>query len=451
MSYSSAREYLDSFINYEIHRKPPRRFFKLKRVQKLLTLIGDPHLNFKCLHVAGTKGKGSTCAFVASILQTAGYTVGLYTSPHLSDFKERIRILSPWDCRGQTQAFAGKVSAQALRRSLQEIKPSIERIQARRSLGQLTYFEVLTVLALYYFYKRKADVAVLETGLGGRLDATNVVDSLVSAITPISLEHTEFLGKTIQKIAAEKAGIIKSRSQAVVIAPQDQKALKVIKAQCRKMGASFRVVGKDIMVQNGKTTLQGETFSVRGCLGNYRNLKSRLIGPHQVVNAAVAIGMVESLKQRGFWINRRAIVQGIKNAVWPGRFEVIRHRPLTILDGAHNAASCRVLTDTLRKVLPNKKMVLIFGVSSDKDIKGMAQELAKMARCVIATKANHPRAYEFKAAELENFFPGKEIILSKNVCSALQLAQQKSSADEAIVVTGSLFVVGEARELCLRA
>lgn len=411
MNFHQAQRYLDSFTNYEIERsKVSPGTFQLSRIKKLLEAIGRPHEQLKIVHVAGTKGKGSTCAFTAYILREAGYRVGLYTSPHLHDVRERIRILEGKD----DGTFAGCISPAAFAQNLQAIKPAIEKLKG------LTYFEILTAMALYYFSRSKVDVVVLETGLGGRLDATNAVQSIVAAITPISLDHTQWLGKTLSQIAAEKAAIIKDRRQVAVIAPQEPVVRKFLNKHC----AAHKV----------------KSFFVNGTM-KY-NLAVPLAGKHQVINAATAIAIVEAFKDFGVSVSAAAIKRGIKHTRWPGRFEIVRKNPAVVLDCAHNPASAKSLVETVKTVFPGKKTVVVLGVSADKDVAGICRAFDKLGGEVILTKAAHPRAYVFKRED-KKFFKRSKF----SWAASLKEALRPSRAGKVTVVSGSIFTVAQARTL----
>jgi dihydrofolate synthase/folylpolyglutamate synthase len=265
MTYPETLAYLDSFINYEkLAVYPYKEFFKLERIRNFLDIIGNPQGALKCVHIAGTKGKGSTCAFISYILKEAGYKTGLYTSPHLSDFRERVRILQPYrqgEEKAAEKGFEGMIPQEDLIRLMEYLRPQIEEYNKDSQLGALSFFEAYTALAFIYFKEQEVDLVVLETGLGGRLDATNTVDSLVCAITPISYEHTQKLGNTLREIAYEKAGIIKSSSP-VISAPQEEEAGIVIRNKCQEYGAKLYVVGSQIRYE-----CRGLSFSIKGEIG----------------------------------------------------------------------------------------------------------------------------------------------------------------------------------------
>ncbi|MDE2214694.1 MAG: bifunctional folylpolyglutamate synthase/dihydrofolate synthase [Candidatus Omnitrophica bacterium] len=414
-------EYLNSFTNFEprLHNVRPEDF-DLQRIQKFLDLAGLGTKGLKIIHVAGTKGKGSTCAFLAGILQEAGYKTGLYTSPHLHRVNERIRILSAGNLKDK-DPFSGAISDDELGRILNFLRPSAAAI---RNAGHvLTYFEVLTVAAVCYFIRCRADVAVLETGLGGRLDATNALDSAVAVITPVSLDHTHILGERLSKIAAEKAGIIKNSFQKVVVAPQDSDAMDVILARCREFGIS------PVMVVPEK----------------YENLKIALKGRHQIMNAATALEAVLILRTLGLKISDAAVDKGLKNVRWPGRFELLRKEPDVIVDCAHNEASARALSETLRREYPGRRVVLVLGISRDKDVGSICNSLKDSAAQFILTRAGHPRAYSFKDAECRKYFGDKPFEITEDLPRALQKALKAAGPQDVIAVTGSVFAVAEAR------
>lgn len=452
MTYLQALRYLESFINYEkIPAYPYKESLKLERIRGFLAAIGNPQDSLRCIHIAGSKGKGSVCAFLAYILRAAGYRVGLYTSPHLSDFRERIRILRHRDTETQRHKgsvdFEGMIAKGELARLAERMKPAIEKYNKQSAYGELSFFEAYTALAFVYFKKQKVDLAVLETGLGGRLDATNTVDALVSVITPISYEHTQKLGNTLREIAQEKAGIIKRhasgvmrRALIVVSAPQENEAREVIINKCRKVKARLIEVGRDIVCKKVK-----DKVDIKGMFCQYQGLKIPLLGEHQVINAACAIGAAEALRTNNIIIDAEAIKNGIKTARWPGRCEVISKNPLIVLDGAQNFASTRSLKQTIRDNFKYKRLILVLGVSQDKDIRGVCKELCDLADIAILTKANNPRASDSKM--LARYFSGRDIQVTDAVRKALVEAKRRAKRKDLILVTGSLFVVGEARKL----
>ena len=442
MTYPETVQYLESFINYEtIPVYSYKESLKLERIKNFLTTIDNPQDSLRCLHIAGTKGKGSTSAFIAYILRQAGYKVGLYTSPHLSDFRERIRILTPnSQLPTKNPEFEGMISEGELSDLVKPLKQRIEKYNQSSEYGALSFFEVYTSLAFIYFKEKKVDFAVLETGLGGRLDATNVVNPLSCAITPISYEHTQKLGNTLRKIATEKAGIIKNQKLIVISALQEKEALDVIRGRCKELGTKLYEVNKDIFYEK---THQG--FNVLGVFGEYPNLEIRLLGKHQLVNATLAVGVIEALRFYDIIVDVQSIRDGLYNTLWPGRCEVISWHPFVVLDGAQNVASMRALKETIKENFQYKRLILILGISSDKDIKGICQELYHLADEIILTKANNPRATAPEA--LAKYFNGKEVHRTANVKEARELAYCLSQKEDLILVCGSLFVVGEFRNV----
>jgi len=420
MNPSEVHTYLNSFVNFESHLHKLRpEDFTLHRIEKFLDLAGDPARNLKVVHVAGTKGKGSTCALLARILQEAGYKVGLYTSPHLHRVNERIRILDKDNLRSKDD-FCGTISDEELASVLTFLRPYAAAIKNEGNI--ITYFEFLTVAALCHFAKAKVDIVILETGLGGRLDATNAVDSSIAVITQVSVDHTKILGPTLDKIASEKAGIIKNSLQKVVIAPQDNEVMGLMLERCKEFGVQ-------------------PAFVYPGAL---ENLKIGLKGPHQRINAATAVETVTILKTMGFDISDEAVSEGLKNVIWPGRFELIRKDPVVVLDCAHNEASAQALSQTLTQEYPNRRVILVLGISKDKDVAAICNSLKDNAAHVILTKADHPRAHSFVDAECEGYFGGLPFEIIDNLPEALKRALQLAGERDVVLVTGSIFVVAEA-------
>ena len=439
MSYLKALQYLESFINYERYSKYSyKEALSLERVQVFLDSIHNPESFLSSIHIAGTKGKGSTTAFIAYILREAGFKVGLYTSPHLADFRERIRILHP-ETKSQKPKidFEGVIPKRKFADLIFRLKPAIDNFNRLSKYGALTFFEVCTVIAFVYFEEENVDFAVLETGLGGKLDATNVANPLVSVITPISYEHMDKLGRTLSKIASEKAGIIKNDA-VVISAPQQKEAMNVIRAKCKGERAKLFVAGRDIKYGGVENN-----FKVATPWGAYRNLKIKLIGEHQVMNAAVALAAVESLRQHNIKISIDSLRSGLYNTLWPGRCEVVAKNPRVVLDGAQNAASAGVLKKAIKEKFRYRRLILILGVSNDKDIKGITAELFNLTDVAILTKANSPRATSPNI--LKKYFQGKKINITNSVKEARKLALRLAQKRDLILVTGSLFVVGEFR------
>jgi dihydrofolate synthase/folylpolyglutamate synthase len=444
--YRTAVKYLESFVNYEkLNRYSYKKSLGLQRIRSFLQFIGNPQEELKTIHIAGSKGKGSTCAFAAYILRQAGFSVGLYTSPHLSDFRERIRILKPGRIIPQSP-FEGAISKESLIALVKFLKPAIRRFDnstsynCHYSCGRLSFFEVYTALAFLYFKEKKVDFVVMETGMGGRLDATNIAESLVCGITPISYEHTRYLGKRLNQIAGEKAGIIKQKSL-VISSMQEKEAAQVIQNTAANLQAKLFTVGKEIQY-----SAKGGYFSIKGVNNNYTNLKINLLGAHQLVNAALSVGIVEALGAYGFKISVDCIRRGLYNTLWPGRLEVLCRKPYIVVDGAQNAASAAVLKSAVKNIFKYRKLILVLGVSRDKDIKGIVSQLFAMAHKIILTCADNPRA--ITPGRLKRYLPDeeKEVFITAGVKEAKMLALKIASPSDLILVTGSLFVVGEFRD-----
>lgn len=442
-NYQQALDYLYSFINYEAADSPrSAAHFDLRRVEKLLGRFGNPHLSIKTIHVAGTKGKGSTASMVASAFSHAGYKTALYTSPHLCDVRERMRIDN------------APIAEKAFISLLEKLKPAIEEINKECEFGTLTTYEIMTALAFLYFKESEADVSVVETGLGGRLDATNVVKPDMCIITTIGLDHTEVLGETIKEIAGEKAGIIK-KGVPVVSASQEEEALKVIKDKCLELDSPLAVVGEDSTYKADNVTLFGQKILVETKSDTYDFILP-LLGCYQQENAAAAITALELLAKRGFKLPKEKIIEGIQEVKWPGRFQISCRDPLVILDGAHNTQSIKALLSSLESyceagvMSPGgecekpKNKILVFGMSIDKD----ADELFKLFRgffnMVVVTKSRHPRSISAQVLKEAAKRQGLEAICAVSVSEAVAKAKELAGKNGLVVVTGSLFVVGEA-------
>ncbi|MDD3274398.1 MAG: bifunctional folylpolyglutamate synthase/dihydrofolate synthase [Candidatus Omnitrophica bacterium] len=440
MTYLEARQYLESLTNYEKDAGCPLfSSLKLRRVRDFLTFIGNPQKYLKVIHVAGTKGKGSVCAMTAYILREAGFSVGLYTSPHLKSFRERIRILKPSSGGKEFRDFEGEISKNELADLVGELKPLIGRYNRRCEYGPLSFFEVYTALAFLYFRRRNTDFTVLETGMGGRLDATNIADSLVCGITPISFEHCRQLGNTLSKIAAQKAGIIKKNGSIVISAPQCAEVRKILLKRSRRFRARLFEVGKNIRYSSS-----GGKLTVRGLNDNYRGIGLKLRGRHQEANAALAVGLVEGLSFSGFKISSSAIRRGLHKTLWPGRCEVAAKNPLVVLDGAQNKASARAIRKAVADNFKYRKLILVLGISSDKDIRGICGELEPFADEIIVTRASTARAAS--PAEISGYLRKKNS-LTGSVREARRLAFSLAGKQDLVLVTGSLFVVGEFRNV----
>ena len=427
--YDQALEYLFSYVNYSLKHTDElaRAEFNLDRMVDLVDMLGDPQEDFPIIHVAGTKGKGSTASFMASALEQAGYSTGLYTSPHLVDFNERIQV-------------NGKpISHSNLADLVDEIKPSVEKVPF------ITTFELTTALAFLYFSRKKVDAAVIEVGLGGRLDATNIVKPVVSVITALSLDHTAVLGDTLALIAGEKAGIIK-KGIPVVSSHQKPEALQVIQKIASDRRSPLTLVGRDWLFAEINSSLDGQEFKIWQ-EGKYsREFETGMLGAHQVQNAATAYAALQIANNNGLKISEEAIQLGFKKTFWPGRFEIVRKDPPVILDSAHNLDSFIKLHQTLDEYFPGWEVILIFGASEDKDVFSMISEIKPSLQKIIFTQSTHPRALapEVLVARVEKLEIPNLVVSSVPVAfnKALTLAEEKKAV---VLSAGSIFVTAEVR------
>ena len=428
MNYQEALDYVLKFADYE---RLPRSgiVWDIKRIERLLARLDNPQNYARSVHVAGTKGKGSTSAMIASILHNAGYKVGLYTSPHLLSYTERIRV----DAQPVAEADWAKL--------VEIIQPHVEAENALGDLGELTTFEIFTAMAFLHFQRVKADYQVLEVGLGGRLDATNVIQPQVCVLTSISFDHMDVLGDTLAKIAGEKCGIIKPGAS-VVSAPQFPEAMEVIERVCQEKGVHLVKVGEDVTWERLGFNQEGQSFRVKGLKGEYK-LRIALLGLHQLENAADAVAAVELLKEKGAKISSQNIVAGLAKVDWPGRLQVLRKKPWVVVDGAHNAYSMQRLREALADYFKYDKMKLILGFGADKDIPGMAAEAAKMTGDIILVASKHPRAVKAEALVAAFKKHGVTPRLAESVKDAMQLALGEVGPNDLIVAAGSIFVIAE--------
>jgi len=432
LNYSQAEEYLNSFTNYEqipgISYVQPG--YSLKHVEELLNRMGNPQLAARTIHIAGTKGKGSVSAMIAQVLSSSGYKTGLYTSPHFHTLRERISI------------DGSLISEAEFAATMAEIKPFIESMRKDTAFRQLTYFEALTALAFAYFKKKQVDFQVLEVGLGGRLDATNVARPIICIITPISLDHTQILGNSLEEIAGEKAGIIKSGCW-VVLSPQTEEAVSVISDICREKEAKVVQVGKDITWHKVGGDLSPQSLVIEGRMNNYQ-VSIPLSGDFQLENAASAVAALEVLGSAGFAISTADIARGLARVKWPGRFQILQEYPTVLVDGAHNVASIKRLVDNIKGYFAHKRIFLVFGTSCDKDIPGIINELVPLSPQVIVTRAAHSRAAPLSTLVAEFSKQGIELETTETVTEAISRALSLADRTDLICVTGSLFVVAEA-------
>ena len=396
----------------------------LTTIRNILKNLGNPQNQYACIHIAGTNGKGSIASGLAAILQTAGFRTGLYTSPHLIDFNERITINNR------------QTSNQRVVETYHTVK------EAHKGTRQPTFFEVTTAMALYEFANQGVEWASIETGMGGRLDATNMVKPAVSVISNISLEHRMYLGNTITEIAGEKGGIIKYRTP-VVTGARQRDAISVIESLAEKKKASLYRLGKNFRVRRNRD----QTFNYYGMDHTWRHLTTNLVGPHQVDNASLVLAACETLiRKKKLNITGGHVRKGLNNISWPGRLEFVGQSPRILLDGAHNLAAARNLARFLRDSLPKRNITLVAGILDDKPYKAMLQPLMKLCKRVIVTRPVIDRAlepdvlYDVAKQVVRNVrqFPGVE--------EAVSYAVQTAKPDEVICIAGSLYVVGEAKQ-----
>jgi dihydrofolate synthase/folylpolyglutamate synthase len=431
-------EYLFSQTDYE--KQSRYRYnvttFSLERMEKLLSLVANPHKKLATAHIAGTKGKGSTATMLARMLEANDYNVGLYTSPHVVALHERI-------------AINGKnISDSELLGVINRIYPAVEKM-AKKDAS--TFFEIFTAMAFMYFVDKKVDIAVIETGLGGRLDSTNVIAPAVVGITSISIDHQHLLGNTIDCIAREKAGVIK-KGVPVVSVPQDPAAMKELKKAALMAKASLMVTGKDIDFSYRFESSREHGPHTRICLttptSRFEHLKVPLPGEHQAMNCGLAIAMLDTLKAGGYKIDDNKAIEGLKDIKMPGRMEIINEDPRILIDAAHNAASIKALIGAIGQHVPYDSMIVIFGCGQDKDVKGMLEQIQYGADKVIFTRSNSPRAmYPQELAEMYTEICGKMCQTAMSLKEALRTASSAIGREDLICITGSFYLVGQAKTM----
>ncbi len=418
----------------------------LERITVLLDMLGNPHYEVRFVHIGGTNGKGSTAAMLASILRAAGYRAGLYTSPYLLSFTNRMAVNGADIDRHELINLVG------------QIRPLVDKISCDEKLGPLTEFEVVTALALTYFARQKVDLVILEVGLGGRLDATNIVNPLLSIITNISLEHTDVLGNTVEAIAGEKAGIVK-QGRPLLTAAEDQRALAVLAERCSKLNAPFyRVYPPGLNMGEmppekpaaalQKISAGGQYFSYRGFSLQVDDIFISLRGLYQVINAATALAAVELLEKHGFRADEASLRRGLAETSWPGRLEILREKPLLIMDGAHNPAAIEKLAAALPQYFRYNRLILVIGMLADKDTAAMLKHILSLADTIIFTRPILPRAADPGeiAAFAERHFElqeNYEVIYDHG--EALEKALKLAGPNDAVLVTGSLYTVSDIR------
>lgn len=437
MNYSQALDKLLSLTDLErvAGQATYTQRYDLSRVRVLLERLGNPHLRAPTVHITGTKGKGSTAAMVSSVLSAEGYTTGLFTSPHLHTFRERIQL------DGQPISEADFTAL------VESIWPELEAINRDGTHGDVTAFELLTAMAFLHFHRSDAGFQIIEVGLGGRLDSTNLVEPRVCVITSISLDHTSILGDTVEAIARDKAGIIK-RDCVVITSPQVPEVMKVLKDACDEQSVPLIQAVRECVVTSEAFDLDGQTFSVASSKGESR-LQIPLLGAHQLENAATALATLQALKEMGFAITGDSIIRGFSSVNWPGRLEVLLRSPILVADGAHNPYSMRKLRQALRDYFIFQRLVWVVGVASDKNVPGIISEIAADSHLVITTRSRHPKAMQSLDLAKALHRLGVDVRAVDGVDNAVQDGLAKANAGDLVVVSGSLFVAAEAREMVL--
>jgi dihydrofolate synthase/folylpolyglutamate synthase len=427
MNYDEALKYISNTNRFGMK-------LGLETITKLLELLGNPQENLNIIHVAGTNGKGSVCSFISNILIDGGYSVGLYTSPYLENFTERIRVDKK------------EIPRDEVARIVQLIDEKIS-IMLKEGYSSPTEFEIVTAMAFYYYNYCKVDYVVLEVGLGGRYDATNVINSsLVSVITSISLDHIGVLGDTIPKIAYEKAGIIKENG-ATIVYGQKREAEEVIKDICKQKNAEF--IGVEFgSIEVVKSDVKSQVFNYTSSDFKYENIEIALIGEHQIKNSVLAINTIEYLnKNHKINISIDNIKSGLLKTEWPGRIEVIKEKPLFIIDGAHNLDGAKSLAKVLEKNFSGKKGILIIGMLKDKDVDSVLEVLTPYFKKVVATYPVSDRSMEPELLKEKISKYVEDVVAIENINGAVEYAIGKSNEDDVIIAAGSLYMIGSIRTI----
>lgn len=427
MNYRETMDYIHNTAKFGMN-------FGLKRTKRLLEYLGSPHEKLKCIHIAGTNGKGSTSAMVAEILKESGYKVGLYTSPFLEEFEERIQINSV------------NIPKEKLCSVIEKVSKAVDKV-SKEGLGDPTEFEIITAAMFLYYYEENIDIAVVEVGLGGRLDSTNILDPMLTVITSISYDHVGILGTTLKEIATEKAGIIKE-GVPLVLYPVEEEAREAIVSVAKMKNCEINSVAYNdaefIKIIEEEKMYQVVRY-------NNEEYKLALLGTHQVINFSVVMKIVESLRKLGYTISNENVKNALKNVVWKGRMEVVANKPYILLDGAHNLGGIEKLKESLNKYFNYSKLILIIGILGDKDVEHMLEKIIPSAEEIITVTPNSPRA--MSATELKLKI---ERITSKKVSSfdryeeAFGYAKDISNEDDMILICGSLYMIGDMRKIVVK-
>ncbi len=441
-SYKQANEFLLQTIDYEklTQYKYDTSTFDLKRMEEMMAFAGNPHKKGKCAHITGTKGKGSTATIIASVFKELGLKTGLFTSPHLIYLGERMKV----NDRMISQAMFVQL--------INRVKPYIDRIILKNPTLMPTFFEIVTAIAFLYFEKKKADISVLEVGMGGRLDSTNIILPEISVITPIGYDHTDRLGHTLDRIAYEKAGIIKE-GVPVVSSMQEPEALSVISKTCKEKNVRLYLVGRDIVINDIKVTKRNDVYGteceIRTWRNKYKNIFLPLIGQHQIENCAIAIGALEVLSETGvIKAGNEMVINALTKVKCPARIEVVSENPLVVLDTAHTVSSMKILRESIKENLSFKKLIVVIGLSEDKDIAGVLREIACATDDLILTRTGNPRetAPEQMAVTAKRFYHKKPIVI-EDIDEALKEAKNIANKNDLICITGSFFLAGKVKKL----
>lgn len=436
-TYEGALKYLFAQTDYEqmLRVRYNRDTFSLDRMSLLAKKLGDPHKKIVTAHIAGTKGKGSTATMLAEMLRASGLKVGLYTSPHICDVRERIVV------NGEM------ITQAALTRLICEVEPHVEKM----SKDKPTFFEIFTAIAFLHFAREEVDIAVIETGLGGRLDSTNIITPAVCGLTSISMDHMHQLGKTIHQIAAEKAGIFKPHVPVISVA-QPPEAKRVLRSAAKNVDANLMFTGDDIEFSYRVESSRQQGCHTRICLttprSRFEHLSVPMLGEHQALNLGLALAMLDQLKLAGLDVSDEEAVKALANIKIPGRMEMVSSDPRILLDGAHNAASVHALMRAIGQHIPYDSMVMVFGCAADKDVPGMMEQIASGADKVIFTRSQNSRAAD--PHELAQAFEeqcGRVAQVCENFTEAMRIAYSAVSREDLICICGSFYLVGEAKKL----
>ncbi len=424
MNYSEAMNFIANTSRFGMN-------FGLSRVEKMLELLGNPQNKIKCIHIAGTNGKGSTTAIITSILKEEGYTVGMYTSPYLEEFEERIQING----------------VNIPKERLAELVSKIEKVSEQIvSLGfdNPTQFEIITTIMFLYFAEENVDYAVIEVGLGGRLDATNVIDPVLVVITSISYDHMNILGETIEEIAGEKCGIIKNSP--VVTYPQVEEAMKVIEEKCKEKSVQL-IKTSESSIKEVIINKNDNTQNIKLEVGNeLKEYKLALIGKYQVKNAMVVLNAIEAFKTLGGRVREESIKAGLENVRWIGRMERLNKNPMVVIDGAHNIDGIRTLKESIKEYFSYNKLILILGILGDKQVKEMVNTIGSLGENIILTEPHNERAESLDVMESYLKEENKNVYKIMNYREAYEKALELANDDDLVLICGSLYMIGDMRK-----